>query len=192
MFSSVGWGEILVLVIVGIVVVGPERLPRIINDVKAMVLAARNAISSAKEEMGDDFKEDFEDFRKPLAQLNDVRRMGARGLVGRALLDDDPEFLRELKDTATGVTGAVGGRAGARRTQSGGEAPATPRTPDVAPAPDTSAAEPPVTPASAVPAARPQKDEASASAPGAPAHRDADGSTAGTGSWGDLDDGDVL
>lgn len=110
MFSSVGWGEILVLLIVGIIVVGPERLPRIINDVRAMIHAARNAISSAKNELGEDFSEDFEDFRKPLEQLNDVRRLGARGLVSKALLDDDPEFLRGLEDSARAVTGAVSSR----------------------------------------------------------------------------------
>ena len=106
MFSSVGWGEVLVLIIVGIIVVGPERLPRIINDVKAIVLAARNAVSTAREQIDSEFKENFEDLRKPLSQLNDVRRMGARGLVSKALLDDDPEFLREMQDTARGVTGA--------------------------------------------------------------------------------------
>ena len=112
MFSSVGWGEILILVIVGIIVVGPERLPRIITDVKAMIHAARGAITSAKEELGDDFKEDFEDFRKPLSQINDMRRMGARGLVSKALLDDDPEFFRDIEASARGVSSAVTGQAG--------------------------------------------------------------------------------
>lgn len=112
MFSSVGWGEILVLVIVGIIVVGPERLPRIITDVKAIIHAARGAITSAKEELGDDFKEDFEDFRKPLSQINDMRRMGARGLVSKALLDDDPEFFRDIEASARGVSSAVTGQAG--------------------------------------------------------------------------------
>jgi sec-independent protein translocase protein TatB len=27
MFANVGWGEILVLIVVGLVVLGPERLP---------------------------------------------------------------------------------------------------------------------------------------------------------------------
>ncbi|MDN6260091.1 MAG: twin-arginine translocase TatA/TatE family subunit, partial [Corynebacterium sp.] len=30
MFSSVGWVEILIIVVVGIIVVGPARLPRLI------------------------------------------------------------------------------------------------------------------------------------------------------------------
>lgn len=179
MFSSVGWGEILVLLVVGIVVVGPERLPRIIEDVKAMVRAARNAISSAKEEMGDDFKEDFEDFRKPLAQLNDVRRMGARGLVSRALLEDDPDFLRELRDTATGVTGAVSGRSrtdraqgtqGARGTAASQDATAAQQVPD-ATAPQT----------------QQQTPAGGAAVPGAPAPAQDHAAD-----WGNLDDGDVL
>lgn len=125
MFSSVGWGEVLVLVIVGIIVVGPERLPRIITDIKAMIHAARGAITSAKEELGDDFKEDFEDFRKPLSQINDMRRMGARGLVSKALLDDDPEFFRDIEASARGVGSAVTGRDEA----SGTSAPAAPAAP---------------------------------------------------------------
>jgi len=128
-FSSVGWGEILILVIVGIIVVGPERLPRIITDVKAMIHAARGAITSAKEELGDDFKEDFEDFRKPLSQINDMRRMGARGLVSKALLDDDPEFFRDIEASARGVSSAVTGQGGSasastRSTGASGQAPA--------------------------------------------------------------------
>jgi len=128
-FSSVGWGEILILVIVGIIVVGSERLPRIITDVKAMIHAARGAITSAKEELGDDFKEDFEDFRKPLSQINDMRRMGARGLVSKALLDDDPEFFRDIEASARGVSSAVTGQGGStsastRSTGASGQAPA--------------------------------------------------------------------
>ncbi|AGP31157.1 Sec-independent protein translocase protein TatB [Corynebacterium terpenotabidum] len=170
MFSSVGWGEILVLVIVGLIVVGPERLPRIITDVKAMILAARNAISSAKAELGDGFAEDFEEFRKPLSQLNDVRRMGARGLVTKALLDDDPEFLGDLEKSARSVTDSVTGTGGqaaqtAKPTSSPNGTAASPSGPST-PGPDAS----PTTPA----------------APGGP-----DTSTDRPG-WATMDDGDVL
>ena len=48
MFSSVGWGEIFLLVVVGLVVIGPERLPRLIQDARAALLAARTAIDNAK------------------------------------------------------------------------------------------------------------------------------------------------
>ncbi|WP_291476456.1 Sec-independent protein translocase protein TatB [Corynebacterium sp.] len=175
MFSSVGWGEVLVLVIVGIIVVGPERLPRIITDIKAMIHAARGAISSAKEELGDDFKEDFEDFRKPLSQINDMRRMGARGLVSKALLDDDPEFFRDIEASARGVSDAVTG-SGETTSAAGRQAPAP-----SAPAPATPPAPSPAAPAG--PAVSSGAGDTTA----------ADQKKTGGGAdWGDMDEGDVL
>lgn len=109
MFSSVGWGEVLVLIVVGIIVVGPERLPRLITDLKALLLAARTAIANARQELDQDFGEDFEEFRKPLSQLNSVRQMGARGFITKTLLDDDDSFLTDLESSAKDVTGAVRG-----------------------------------------------------------------------------------
>jgi sec-independent protein translocase protein TatB len=174
-FSSVGWGEVLVLVIVGIIVVGPERLPRIITDIKAMIHAARGAISSAKEELGDDFKEDFEDFRKPLSQINDMRRMGARGLVSKALLDDDPEFFRDIEASARGVSDAVTG-SGETTSAAGRQAPAP-----SAPAPATPPAPSPAAPAG--PAVSSGAGDTTA----------ADQKKTGGGAdWGDMDEGDVL
>lgn len=169
MFSSVGWGEILVLVIVGLIVVGPERLPRIITDVKAMILAARNAVTAAREELGDDFKEDLDDFRKPLAQIDSVRRMGARGLVSKALLDDDPEFLRDLGESARGVADTVSGK-----NRSHGDRGGTPVPPADPAAPGTTG------PTSSRGAA----DTSSTGTTGKAGAQGAD--------WGDLDDGDVL
>ncbi|WP_291478855.1 Sec-independent protein translocase protein TatB [Corynebacterium sp.] len=129
MFSSVGWGEVLVLIVVGIIVVGPERLPRLITDLKALLLAARNAIANARQELDQDFGEDFEEFRKPLSQLNSVRQMGARGFITKTLLDDDDSFLTDLESTAKDVTGAVRGTT----AQISGSAPKNPPRPSEVP-----------------------------------------------------------
>ena len=51
MFSSIGWLEILVIVLLGLVIIGPERLPGVIMDVRAAVYAARKAINNAKAEL---------------------------------------------------------------------------------------------------------------------------------------------
>ena len=61
-----------------------------------------------------------------------MRRMGARGLVSKALLDDDPEFFRDIEASARGVSSAVTGQAGspseparpARSTGASSQAPA--------------------------------------------------------------------
>jgi sec-independent protein translocase protein TatB len=118
LFSSIGWGEILVVVIVGIIIIGPERLPRLITDVRAAVKAARDAIANAREELDQEFGDDLNDFRKPLSQLNDVRQMGAKGLITKTLLDGDDSFLTDLEASARSVSDAASGR-GRSGTQEG-------------------------------------------------------------------------
>lgn len=130
MFSSVGWVEILIIVVVGIIVVGPERLPRLITDVRALLLAARNAIADARKELDQDFGEDFEEFRKPLSQLNSVRQMGARGFITKTLLDDDDSFLTDLESSAKDVTGAFRGTG----SRTSGQVPKNPPRPTEVPA----------------------------------------------------------
>ena len=43
MFSSFGWGEFLFIMIIGLIVIGPERLPSVIEDVRAAIYAARTS-----------------------------------------------------------------------------------------------------------------------------------------------------
>ena len=51
MFDSIGWGEIFFILIVGLIVIGPERLPGVIEDIRAALFAARRAINNAKAEL---------------------------------------------------------------------------------------------------------------------------------------------
>ncbi|HIW96662.1 MAG TPA: Sec-independent protein translocase protein TatB [Candidatus Corynebacterium gallistercoris] len=110
MFSNVGWGEILVLLIVGLLLIGPERLPGLIKEVQAVLLAVRNAVTQAREQLDGELGEDFREFSKPLKELNNVRQMGARGFITKTLLDGDESFLtpfdetkKELQDTANSL-----------------------------------------------------------------------------------------
>lgn len=89
MFSSVGWGEIFLLVVVGLVVIGPERLPRVIQDVRAAIFAARTAIDNAKKTLDDDFGSEFDDIRKPLTQVAQYTRMSPKTAITKALFDGD-------------------------------------------------------------------------------------------------------
>ncbi|AKK02828.1 Sec-independent protein translocase subunit TatB [Corynebacterium epidermidicanis] len=93
MFTNVGWGEILVLFIIGLIFIGPERLPKVIQDVRAALLAARTAIDNAKKGLNDEFGGEFDEFRKPLSDLATLQRMGPRAAITKALLDGDDSFL---------------------------------------------------------------------------------------------------
>lgn len=113
MFSNVGWGEILVLFILGLILIGPERLPKVIEDIRALLLAARTAINDARDNLSDEFGEDFDDLRKPLQELNDLRRLNPKTAITRTLFDGDDTYLDMLSGKpAAGGGGTSGAGAG--------------------------------------------------------------------------------
>lgn len=93
MFSSIGWTEVFAILVLGLIVIGPERLPGLIQDVRAAVYAARKAINNAKAELSGDLGEEFEEFRKPLSEVAKWQRMGPRAALTKALFDGDEEFM---------------------------------------------------------------------------------------------------
>ncbi|WP_370915126.1 MULTISPECIES: Sec-independent protein translocase protein TatB [unclassified Corynebacterium] len=93
MFNSVGWSEIFVLFVVGLIVIGPERLPRVIQDVRAAILAARRAIDDAKRSMSDEFGPEFEDITGSIGEFAALQRMGPRAVLAKTLFDGDDSFL---------------------------------------------------------------------------------------------------
>lgn len=96
MFQNIGWPEIICVMIVGLIVIGPERLPELLKDVRAAIYAARKAINNAKAELDQDFGEEFEEFRKPIAEVARWQRMGPRRALTEALFDGDDSYLDAL------------------------------------------------------------------------------------------------
>lgn len=97
MFENVGYGEIMVLLVAGLFILGPERLPeaaawlaRALRQVKEFATGARDQL---REELGpdfEDFRKPMDDLREPLEQLRGLRRQDPRRMVSRALFDDGP------------------------------------------------------------------------------------------------------
>lgn len=96
MFANVGWGEILIILVVALVVVGPEKLPKLVQDFRAMVLAVRHSIEDARSELKNDFGDDFDEFRKPLEDLQQLRSMNPKAMLTRTLLEGDDTMLNFL------------------------------------------------------------------------------------------------
>ena len=69
MFANVGWGEMLVLVIAGLVILGPERLPGAIRWTSGALRQARDYVSGATSQLREDLGPEFEDLREPLSEL---------------------------------------------------------------------------------------------------------------------------
>ena len=95
MFSSIGWGEIFFILIIGLIVIGPERLPSVIEDVRAAIYAARKAINNAKRELNGELEE-FEELRKPLDTVSQYASMGPKRAMTKLLFEDDEEFLESF------------------------------------------------------------------------------------------------
>jgi len=82
MFSHVGWSELLVLAVVGLVIFGPDRLPKAAADavraVRQLRTLARGAAADLKAELGPE-----------IADL-DLASLHPRRIVASVLDDDEP------------------------------------------------------------------------------------------------------
>ncbi|MEW5808445.1 MAG: Sec-independent protein translocase protein TatB [Actinomycetota bacterium] len=93
MFANVGWGEMLVLVIAGLVILGPERLPGAIRWTSGAVRQARDYISGATSQLREDLGPEFDDLREPLSELQKLRGMTPRAALTKHLLDGDDSIF---------------------------------------------------------------------------------------------------
>ena len=97
MFANVGWGEILVLIVVGLVVLGPERLPGAIRWTSNALRQARDYLSGMTTQLREDMGPEFDDLREPLSELQKLRGMTPRAALTKHLLDGDDSFFTQLR-----------------------------------------------------------------------------------------------
>jgi sec-independent protein translocase protein TatB len=107
MFGNIGWGEMLVLVVVGLVVLGPERLPGAIRWTSNALRQTRDYLSGATSQLRDDLGPEFDDLRKPLSELQKLRAMTPRAALTKHLLDGDDSWLTGAFDPPGQTPNAV-------------------------------------------------------------------------------------
>lgn len=100
MFANIGWGEMLLLVVVGLVVLGPERLPGAIRWASGALRQARDYLSGATSQLREELGPEFEDLRAPISELQKLRGMSPRAAVTKHLLDGDDSWLTGNFDRA--------------------------------------------------------------------------------------------
>jgi sec-independent protein translocase protein TatB len=91
-FESVGWGEILVLAIVGLFILGPERLPEGAAWLGRNVRKIREYATGAREQIRSELGPEFDDLRKPLEDLRGIRNFNPRTAVTNHLFDGQNPF----------------------------------------------------------------------------------------------------
>ncbi len=98
--------KLLILGIIAVIVLGPERLPEYAKGLANIIKSLRRMANGAKTQMKDELGEDFEDldWRKLDPRQYDPRR------IIREALTEDLDFSAEknaLRDTAAAATAAV-------------------------------------------------------------------------------------
>jgi sec-independent protein translocase protein TatB len=93
MFGNLSWEHILVLVVVGLVILGPERLPGAIRWTSTSLRQARDYLSGMTTQLRQDLGPEFDDLRAPLSELQKLRGMTPRAALTKHLLDGDDSFL---------------------------------------------------------------------------------------------------
>jgi sec-independent protein translocase protein TatB len=81
MLGNLGWEEILVLALIGLVVFGPDRLPKAIKDATQMIRQLRAMASGAASDLKAELGPELADF--------DLRSLHPRRIVEDALFGDD-------------------------------------------------------------------------------------------------------
>lgn len=100
MFDSVGWPELLVLALVGLFVLGPERLPQGAAWLGKTVRQVREYATGAREQIRSEIGPEFDELKKPLDELRSVRNFNPKTAVTKHLLDGENPFEEFSKNSS--------------------------------------------------------------------------------------------
>ncbi|MEU4249146.1 Sec-independent protein translocase protein TatB [Amycolatopsis sp. NPDC026612] len=124
MFDSVGWGEILVLIIAGLFILGPERLPEAASWLAKSVKKVRDFATGAREQLREEMGPEFDQLRKPLEDLRGLRNFDPKRVVTQHLFDGDSDPLG-LKGITNGSSTPANGTNGSN-SYLAGQTPSAP------------------------------------------------------------------
>ncbi len=80
---NIGWGEFLVLVVLGLLILGPERLPEAASWLGRTVRQIREYAQGARDQLRSEVGPAFDEFREPLEELRGLRGFNRRGFSPR-------------------------------------------------------------------------------------------------------------
>ncbi|MGW0392628.1 sec-independent translocase [Streptomyces sp. NPDC003042] len=117
MFNDIGALELVTIVVLAILVFGPDKLPKVIQDVSGVIRKIRSFSDSAKQdirsELGPEFKDfEFEDLnpktfiRKQLSENEDLKEIRTSFDLRKELNDVTDAVNSEESEPATPVAGA--------------------------------------------------------------------------------------
>jgi sec-independent protein translocase protein TatB len=120
-FGSLGWLEIGVLLIVALLVFGPDKLPSVARDAARMLRELRKMAQGARTQLKSELGPEFADF--------DFDSLNPRTFVRKHLLDDIDELDNEPTPSASTADGSPGsGPAQEEQSRDGRRTPYDPDT----------------------------------------------------------------
>ncbi|MEU3185263.1 sec-independent translocase [Streptomyces sp. NPDC006923] len=113
MFNDIGGLELVTLVVLAVLVFGPEKLPKVIQDASRFIRKIREFSENAKQDIRSELGPDFKDF--------DFEDLNPKTFVRKQLLDNDDlglkeitgsfDLRKEMADVADAVNGHESGSA---------------------------------------------------------------------------------
>ena len=83
MFGSLGWPEMLTLLVVALLIFGPDKLPAVVKDAAQMLRTVRNMAKDARSQIKTELGPEFSDF--------DLDSLNPRSFVQKNLFGDDDD-----------------------------------------------------------------------------------------------------
>lgn len=83
MFGSLGWPEIVTLLVVALLVFGPDKLPGVARDAAQLLRQLRSMAKGARSQIKTELGPEFSDF--------DIDSLNPRTFVRKNLFEDDDE-----------------------------------------------------------------------------------------------------
>jgi sec-independent protein translocase protein TatB len=82
-FGSLGWPEMVVLLVVALLIFGPDKLPSVVKDAAHTLRTVRNMAKDARSQLKTELGPEFSDF--------DLDSLNPRSFVRKNLFEDDDE-----------------------------------------------------------------------------------------------------
>ncbi|WP_326951939.1 MULTISPECIES: Sec-independent protein translocase TatB [unclassified Amycolatopsis] len=101
--------HLLVLLVAALFIIGPERLPGALTTVRKAVVKGKNALGAMQQQITDEVGPEFEQLRKPLRELNQLRGMDPRAALTRFVLDPAQTPAQAPAEPVVPLTAKVSG-----------------------------------------------------------------------------------
>lgn len=90
MFFDIGAFELMALAVLGVLVFGPEKLPKVIQDVMGFIRKVRAFSETAKDDIRNELGPEFKDF--------EFEDLNPKNFVRKNLLENDDLGLKEIRN----------------------------------------------------------------------------------------------